>query len=128
MNIHSLFFGSLLALSAPAVYGQIDGPEPPITGTWADRHAIKLKNRLRQPPPPPASGFWVVEENVRIKSPVIARFYTDQQRELRADTLPNRRLNLKHRAVVSRLNERLRDLLNGQLMPAPVAIQTSSQL
>ena len=97
---------------------QILGPDPPATGTWTDVHAAQLIERLRQPPPPPAGGFWVVEDHVGRKGPAIVRYYTDDKREIQADTLKRKRVNIKNTAMVFWLNERLSQALSAQVKPA----------
>ncbi|WP_020603389.1 hypothetical protein [Spirosoma spitsbergense] len=111
---------ALLALSSRLTFGQIPDPNHPQTGTGTKAHMAQLHNRFRRSSPPPAGGFWVVEENA--KTPVIVHFYTDGWLEIRTDTLLRKRLNLKERAVVVRLNRRLYSVLNARPAPATVAV------
>lgn len=100
---------TLLAMPFGLVFGQIPGHFSPQTGTWANIRAVQIQTRLRHHPLPPADGFWVVEEGPNHRA--IAHFYTEGQQELRAVTLRRKHLNLKKRAVVERLNNRLTVLL-----------------
>ncbi|MBO0934547.1 hypothetical protein [Fibrella aquatilis] len=112
------FLTTLVALGlSGTIEAQILSPDPPTTGTLTDIRAAQLLNRLRQPPPPPAGGFWVVEDQVRQKGPTIVRYYTEQNREIHADTLIRKRLNIKKIAVVYWLNDRLRQALAAQQKP-----------
>ncbi|MBO0937350.1 hypothetical protein J2I47_12405 [Fibrella sp. HMF5335] len=97
-----------------AMEAQIIDPDPPTTGTWSDVYAAKLINRLRQPPPMPTGGFWVVEDYIRQKGPIIVRYYTDQNREIKIDTLLQKRLNIRKVSVVLWLNKRLTQALSAQ--------------
>ncbi|WP_375445405.1 hypothetical protein [uncultured Fibrella sp.] len=99
-----------LAITSSGLAQQLD-PVPPAEGLPIERHISLMQARLRQPPPPPEGGFWVVEDQPDRKTPTLIRFYTDQQQLLRTDTLANTRLNIRRRAVVDRLNERLLQLL-----------------
>lgn len=116
-----MYLIALFAFSAGTASGQIPGPDPTQTGTWADARPGQLQNRLRQPPSPPAGGFWVTEETP--KHLAIVHFYADSQRELCTDTLRRKHLNLKSRMVVMQLNTRLHTLLDDQSAPASVAVR-----
>ena len=106
-----------LTLSASA---QRSSPVPLETRTWVNVHPARHIQRLRHPEAPPAGGFWVSEDNLRNISPVIIRYYDDQQRELQADTLRQTSLMLKSR-VVRQLNERLARLLENRQQPVALA-------
>ncbi|ARK12004.1 hypothetical protein A6C57_17630 [Fibrella sp. ES10-3-2-2] len=69
-----------------------------------------MKERLKQPVPPSA-GFWVVTEQPSRKDPTLLSYYTEQQQLLKTDTLPHKRIDIRRRTVVRRLNERLEYLL-----------------
>lgn len=105
MQTHLLVF----ALSVGTAFGQISDPVPPDVGTHRSGYAQRLQNQFRQPAPPPAGGFWVTEANRHNRS--VIHYYTDQRQQLRTDTLPHKRPNLRSRAVVARFNQRLFDLL-----------------
>ena len=115
----SVLFG--VAVVSTSATAQIPGPVPPADGSWHDVRLAQAETRLRKPLPPPAGGFWVVEDQTGARRPVIVRYYNDRRQELRADTLTRKRLNLKHRAVVGRLNEQLSALLDKPIPPTPVA-------
>ncbi len=112
-----LSVGISLLLTGAIKAQQID-PVPPNTGTWTGVHATQLTDRLRQPSPMPTGGFWVVEDKVGQKSPTIIRYYTDNKREIKADTLTHKSLNIKKKVVVFRLNEQLSQALAMQAKPA----------
>lgn len=101
---------ALFLCSSGIAFGQLIDSVPPSTGTRTKAHIAQIQNRFRQSPPLPAGGFWVVEGQP--KAPVIVHFYTDNQQELRTDTLTKKWVNLKRRAVIKTLNERLNTLLN----------------
>ena len=70
-----------------------------------------MKRRMLQPPPP-AEGFWVVTEQKSRKVPALIRYYTAQQQLIATDTMTRGRVDIHQPAVVYRLNERLRELLD----------------
>lgn len=114
-----------LAFSASA---QISTPVPtairPGTDLPHNQHTYSVGLRLRQPELLPAGGFWISEETLQKTSPVIIRYYNDQQQELQADTLIQKRINLKNRGVVRHLNERLADVLRSRHQPVALSHQT----
>ena len=111
---------ALFVSSFGTAFGQLADSVPRATGTWNGAHIAQIHSRFKQPPPPPAGGFWVVEENA--KTPAIVHFYTDEWLEIQTDTLRRKRLNLKVRAVVVRLNRRLYSVLDARHAPVPVAV------
>ena len=115
-----MYMIALFALSAGIASGQISGPDPPKTSTWANAPAGRLPRQPGQLPSP-AGGFWVIEEIP--KRSAIAHFYADSKQEIRSDTLRRRHLNLKSRVVVMRFNRRLHALLDHQPAPASVAVR-----
>lgn len=100
----------LLVLAETGLAQQLD-PIPPANGLPVNKLMTLMRHRLHQPSPPPPGGFWVIEDQPAKKAPTIIRFYTDQLQLLKTDTLHNVRLDIRRRAVVDRLNERLLDLL-----------------
>ena len=60
----------------------------------------------------PADGFWVVTERKNGKIPALVSYYTAQQHLITTDTMTTWRVNIHRTAVVYRLNERLRELLD----------------
>ena len=115
------YLTALFALSVGTAFGQITDSVPPQTGTWTENRAVQIAHQSRQTPPSPVSGFWVVEGQP--KHMAIVHFYTSNKQELRADTLTKKWVNLKNRAVLTKLNERLAVLLEAVPVSAPVAIR-----
>ena len=85
-------------------------PVPPTTGLPTELRMSLMKKRLKQPPPPSA-GFWVVTEQSGRKGPTLLSYYTEQQQLVKTDTIPHKRIDIRRRTVVKRLNERLEYLL-----------------
>lgn len=106
-----LLLGLLICGLAYSASAQIDSLVPPVTGTWIDLHRNQYTQQRNRPIPFLTEGYWVREDNIQHGSPVIIHYYDGQNRELRTDTIRHKRLNLKRRVVVSRLNERLTGLL-----------------
>ncbi len=107
------------AFAAGTAFGQIPGPVPPQTGPWVTARGVPHQNQVRQATPPPV-GFWVIEEQPKQRA--MAHFYANNRQQLRTDTLRQKHLNLKSRAVVVRLNKRLTTALTAQSAPASVAV------
>lgn len=96
---------------AGVAVGQNQTPAPTTAYRGADGSLQQQQSPFRHPTPPP-TGFWVVEKAVG--QPSVVHYYTDQQYELRTDTLTAKRLNLKSRTTVAWLNARLATVISGQ--------------
>lgn len=104
---------ALLTLPSGIVLGQIPSHFSPKTSTWVNVRTYRIPGRIRQQLMPPEGGFWVIEESPGC--PAIAHFYAESRREIHADTLGRKHLNLRRRAMVKRLNERLAERLDASL-------------